>query len=264
MTDRPEILHNGLLGWRWHGFLTATGDAGPPDPTLVAPRSQLCMVRQVHSAHAVIVETPFAADALPEADAMATATRGIVLGIVTADCAPVLLCDRDRHVVGAAHAGWRGALGGVLEATVDAMVALGAERGAIRAVIGPTIRQANYQVDAGFRDTMLAADRSNDSLFVEDDDLLSYDGVRRYRFDLPTYVVRRLFSAGIKAVADIGCDTYADEARFHSFRRATHRGEATGGRQYSLIGVPGTFREGSVTTLGDGAKIAVGKGGASR
>lgn len=234
-----EILRNGLLGWRWHGFLTGIGHTGLPDPAAVAPKSQLVTVKQVHSAAAITVDAPFAPDARPEADGMATATRGVMLGIVTADCAPVLLCDRDRRVVGAAHAGWRGALGGVLDATVDAMVMLGAARSAIRAVIGPTIRQANYQVDAAFRDRMLVSDRTTDSLFVEDGDLLSFDGVRRYRFDLPGYVRRRLFAAGIKAVADIGCDTYGDESRFHSYRRATHRGEPTGGRQYSLIGLPG-------------------------
>lgn len=239
MTVEREVLRNGLLGWRSHGFLTGIGFDGEPDPTLIARRSQLVTTRQVHSAHAMVVNAPFALDARPKADGMATATPGIVLGIVTADCAPVLLCDRDRRVVGAAHAGWRGALGGVLEATVDAMVALGAVRRDVRAVIGPTISQANYQVDAAFRDRMLASDPGNDNLFVEDDDLLSFDGVRRYRFDLPGYVRKRLSGAGIKAVADLNLDTYTEETRFHSFRRATHRGEPTTGRQYGLIGLPG-------------------------
>lgn len=239
MTHEGEILRNGLLGWSWHGFFTGVGQDYPPDATQVARRSDLVTVKQVHSARAIAVDAPFPPGARPEADGMATATPGIVLGIVTADCAPVLLCDRDRRVVGAAHAGWRGALGGVLEATVEAMVGLGAEPGNVRAVIGPTIAQASYQVDAAFRDRMLASDRSNDRFFLEDDNLLSFDGVRRFRFDLPGYVRMRLFAAGVKAVADLCLDTYADKLRFHSFRRATHRGESTGGRQYSLIGLPG-------------------------
>lgn len=258
MAGEREILRNGLLGWNWHGFLTGIGHDSAPEPDLVARRAKLVTVKQVHSARAVAVEEPFAAGARPEADAMVTATPGIVLGIVTADCAPVLLCDRKRRVVGAAHAGWRGALGGVLEATVDAMVALGAERGQVRAVIGPTIAQASYQVDGAFRERMIASERSNESLFVEDDDLLSYDGTRRYRFDLPGYVRRRLFDAGIKAVANVGCDTYADPQRYHSFRRATHRGEATGGRQYSLIGLPGRVSAKVAESVTNGAKIAVG------
>lgn len=238
VADEREVLRNALLGWNWHGFLTGTDHDGMPDPTLVARGSRLVVAKQVHSSRAIAVDAPFPADARPEADGMATATPGIVLGIVTADCAPVLLCDRDRRVVGAAHAGWRGALGGVLEATVDAMVALGAEREQVRAVIGPTIAQASYQVDAAFRERLIASDKSNDDLFIADDDLLSHDGIRRYRFDLPNYVRKRLFGAGIKAVANLECDTYAGEGRFHSYRRATHRGEPTGGRQYSLIGVP--------------------------
>lgn len=226
-----EVLRENGLGWDCHGFLTKLAHDGEPDPALVLPGGRLVLVKQVHSPLALTVSGPFPDGARPEADALVSAAPGVVLGIVTADCAPVLLADPARRIVGAAHAGWRGAHGGVLEAAVDAMVALGAERGAIRAAIGPTIAQASYQVDAGFRANVLAGDSAHADLFTPDND-------DRFRFDLPAYVRRRLIGAGIARVGDSALDTYSDAARFHSFRRATHRGEATYGRQYSLIGIP--------------------------
>ena len=211
-----------------HGFQTGIGHEGPPDPALIVPGGQLVLVKQVHSARALMVTEPFAADALPEADALATATAGQVLGIVTADCAPVLLADATGGVIGAAHAGWRGAFGGVLEATVAAMEQLGADRARIHAVIGPTIAQPSYEVDAGFRDRFLAADSANAAFFAP-------GKASHFQFDLPRYVRARLLACGIAAVADTAIDTYADPAHFHSFRRATHRAEPTYGRQFSLI-----------------------------
>lgn len=228
MADPRETIRHPLLGAVPHGFLTGIGHEGPPDPGLIAPGSQLALVKQVHSARALAVTAPFAADALPEADALVTATPGLVLGIVTADCAPVLLADAAGTVIGAAHAGWRGAFGGVLEATVAAMEQLGARRSTIRAVIGPTIAQPSYEVDAGFRDRFLAADSANASFFAA-------GRADHWQFDLPGYARARLLACGVAAVEDTGIDTYTQGTRFHSFRRATHRGEPTYGRQFSLI-----------------------------
>ena len=188
-------------------------------------------VKQVHSALVVTVDRPFAGDP-PEADALVTATSDLALGIVTADCAPVLLADRAAGVVAAAHAGWRGAFGGVLEATVEQMVSLGARRENIAAVIGPTIAQSSYEVDAGFHERLIGHDAANADLFEP-------GGPGHYQFDLPGYVARRLTrGAGTGAVTNLALDTYTDPDRFYSFRRATHRGEPTYGRQFSIIALP--------------------------
>jgi YfiH family protein len=160
---------------------------------------------------------------------MVTDRPGLLLGVVTADCAPVLLADREAGVVGAAHAGWRGAHGGVLESTVAAMERLGARRERIAAAVGPAIAQPSYEVDERFREN-----------FAIDDERFFVAGREgRWQFDLEGYVVARLRAAGIAAAEPLGLDTYADEDRFFSFRRATHRGEPTYGRQFSLIGLPG-------------------------
>lgn len=190
--------------------------------------ARLAMVYQVHSPHAVEVEEPWPDAERPHADALVTARRGLLLGIVTADCAPVLLADRKAGVIGAAHAGWKGAHGGVIESTVAAMERLGARRGAIRAAIGPCIAQASYEVDDGFRA------RFPDSaarFFVPGRE-------SHFHFDLEGYVASRLSEAGVGGMDRLGLDTYGDEARFFSYRRATHRGEVAYGRQFSLIGLP--------------------------
>ena len=162
---------------------------------------------------------------------MVTDRPGLLLGIVTADCAPVLLADQEAGIVGAAHAGWRGAFGGVLEATLEAMEALGAERGRIAAAIGPTIAQASYEVDEGFRERLVADDPANADLFEP--------GVPgHFQFDLPAYAARRLALAGVLTIDDLALDTYPDAARFFSYRRSTHQGEPDYGRQLSLIGLP--------------------------
>jgi polyphenol oxidase len=156
-----------------------------------------------------------------------TARPGLLLGVITADCAPVLLADIEAGVAGAAHAGWRGALGGVIENTVLAMTGLGAQRDRIRAAIGPTIAQRSYEVDEAMRERFPAvADR-----------FFAAGRPGHWQFDLPGFVARCLADAGIRAVDDLAQDTYANETRFFSFRRATHRGEATGGRQTSVIGL---------------------------
>lgn len=196
----------------------------------VRPGAALVTVHQVHSPDVVTVGAPFPGDR-PKADALVTRTPGLLLGILTADCAPVLFADREAGVVGAAHAGWKGAIGGVTDATIAAMEALGASRTRIAAAIGPCIARASYEVDAAFAERFCEQDPANERFFAE--------GRREghFQFDLEGYVAARLAAAGIGRVEALGLDTYADEARFFSYRRATHRGEPDYGRQISLIGL---------------------------
>jgi YfiH family protein len=196
--------------------------------TAVLPGAALATVYQVHSADAVTVIRPWPQAERPRADAMATDRPGLLLGVVTADCAPVLLADSEAGVVGAAHAGWRGAHGGVLESVVGEMVGLGAVRERIVAAIGPAIGQANYEVDDAFRAHFTAADAS----------FFAPGRPGHWQFDLEGYAAMRLERAGVGAVDRLGLDTYSDASRFFSYRRATHRGEPAYGRQISLVGLP--------------------------
>ena len=196
----------------------------------VLPGAELVTVHQVHSAEAVAVQGAWPQDERPHADAMATDRPGLLLGILTADCAPVLLADRQAGVIGAAHAGWRGALAGVTDSVVALMVQLGAERERIAAAVGPCIAQPSYEVDEAFRDGFLETARSNARFFVEG------PGGKPH-FDLPGYVRHRLLAADVGRVETVGLDTYADAERFYSYRRSTHRGEPDYGRQVSLIGL---------------------------
>jgi YfiH family protein len=166
---------------------------------------------------------------IPLGDALATATPGIALGILTADCAPVLFADARAKVVGAAHAGWRGALDGVVESVLTAMERLGADRARIAAAIGPCIAQSSYEVGPEFRDRFAAADSTNARFFV------ASDKSGHFRFDLENYVAHRLGSAGVCHVEVLNADTCAREADFFSFRRNTHRNEPQYGRQISAI-----------------------------
>ncbi|WP_157083090.1 peptidoglycan editing factor PgeF [Novosphingobium lentum] len=190
----------------------------------------LVTVHQIHSPDVVTVSEPWGDDARPRADALVTRQRSVLLGILTADCAPVLLADREAGVIGAAHAGWRGALGGVTDATVTAMVALGASVANIAAVVGPCIAQASYEVDAAFEANFVAADTYNAQFFK-----LGRAG--HAWFDLEGYVATRLTAAGVGKVERLGEDTYSQADRFFSFRRATHAGEPDYGRQIALIGL---------------------------
>lgn len=252
----PEIIRAPVLADLPHGFLgrgggtstglfatlnTGLGSADDPvavaqnrarAAAAVAPGYALVTLRQVHSAISVTVAEPFANASRPEADALVTATPGLLLGILTADCAPVLMADVAAGVVGAAHAGWKGALGGVTDGCVAAMVASGARRERIVAAIGPCIARASYEVDAAFLRRFADADPANERFFI--------DGTvaGRHQFDLEAYVAHRLARAGIARVAALGIDTCAGEAGFFSYRRATHRGEPDYGRQLSLIGLP--------------------------
>lgn len=199
--------------------------------TAVRPGAALVTVHQVHSAEAVIVTEPFEDAARPHADALVTDRPGLLLGILTADCVPVLLADAEAGVVGAAHAGWKGALHGVTDATIAAMEKLGASRERIAAATGPCIARASYEVDDAFARRFGEADPANERFFL-------FAGKPGHQqFDIEAYVAARLAAAGVTRVETLGLDTYADEAAFFSFRRATHRGEPDYGREISLIGL---------------------------
>jgi YfiH family protein len=196
------------------------------------PEAELATVHQIHSAEALHVQRAWPQDQRPRADAMVTDTPNLLLGILTADCAPVLFADHRAVVVGAAHAGWRGALAGVTDATIAAMERLGARRENIHAAVGPCIGQPSYEVDEAFRARFLDHDPDNARFFVPGD-------AGKPHFDLEAYVVHRLLAVGIDEVEALNFDTYSDADRFYSYRRSTHRGEADYGRQLSAIAIPG-------------------------
>ena len=183
-------------------------------------------VHQVHSADVIPATGPL--PERPRADALVTATPGLALSVLTADCQPVLFGDARAGVIGAAHAGWRGALDGVLEATIDAMEALGAKRQDIRAVIGPSISQAAYEVGPEFIDDFIVEDPQNGQFFAN-----GLNG--HYQFDLPAYGLHRLRRAGVGQAEWTRHCTYGDPDRFYSYRRSTHAGEADYGRLISVI-----------------------------
>jgi len=186
---------------------------------------------QIHSATVARVDVPWKQADAPRADAMVSDTPGLVLGVLTADCAPVLFADAEAGVIGAAHAGWKGAVGGVLQATVAEMVALGAQASRIHAVVGPCIHQASYEVGEDLRLQVISATPWADWCFER----AARPG--HYQFDLPSYVSGELQRQDLGAVEVINCDTYSDETRFFSYRRTTHRSEPDYGRQMSVIGL---------------------------
>ena len=197
----------------------------------IEPGAALATAYQVHSPTAVIVTGAVPDDQRPHADALVTATPGLILGIVTADCAPVLLADVEAGVIGAAHAGWRGAVAGVTDQAIAAMISLGARADRIAAAIGPCIARASYEVDHAFAERLLTDDSGNDRFLS--------DGPRgQPHFDLEAYVSARLAAAGVRRIEALGLDTYALEDRYFSYRRATHRAEPGYGRQLSLIALP--------------------------
>lgn len=255
MADQVEVIRAPLLSGLPHGFLGRRGGVstgvlaglnvglGSNDDRAaiaenrrraveaVLPGAQLVTLHQVHSADAIKVSAPYPDDARPRVDGMATDRPGLLLGILTADCAPVLFADLEAGVVGAAHAGWKGAIGGVLAATVAAMESLGARADRIVAAIGPSIARASYEVDDGFRRRFIEADPRNERFFA--------DGKPGHAlFDLEGYNAGALAAAGVERIEALGLDTYADPERFFSFRRATHRGEPDYGRQLSTIALP--------------------------
>jgi hypothetical protein len=192
-------------------------------------QSSLVTLYQIHSAEAVTVREVWQIGQAPRADAMATDVSGIALGILTADCAPVLLADAEARVIGAAHAGWKGALGGVIEQVIIRMEKLGARREHIAAAIGPCISQTAYEVGEELREVFAEHDQSNTSFFLP----AARPG--HWQFDLPAYAHACLHASAVRNVAVIGHCTYAEAGNFYSFRRATHRGEGDYGRQLSTI-----------------------------
>ncbi len=248
---RAEIL-TGLPGIA-HGFFGCEGgvseglyaslNCGPgskDDPACVAenrarvaqalaPGVKLVTLAQIHSPLVHVVGADWDVSRHPEGDGLATAVPGMVLGIQTADCAPVLLADAKAGVIGAAHAGWKGALGGVLEGVIAAMEGLGAHKADIAAAIGPCISQANYEVAWDFRDRFLELGLRNRKYFTPS----GKEG--HYRFDLEAYVAARLEQAGIANAVRMGICTYPPQNGFFSFRRTTHRLEADYGREISAI-----------------------------
>jgi YfiH family protein len=254
MQNEVEVIRAAALGGVAHGFLGRRGGVsagvvaglnvgwGSGDDRdaiaenrrravhAVLPGARLVTVHQIHS-HYVVEAGDWPEDARPHADALVTDRPGVLLGILTADCAPVLLADREAGVVGAAHAGWRGALAGVSEATIAAMESLGARRERIAAAVGPCIGARNYEVDEGFHGLIVGYVPENERFFT--------DGpAGKPHFDLAAYVAARLAAAGLRQVEALGIDTYAQAERFYSYRRATHCGEPAYGRQISLIGLP--------------------------
>ncbi len=246
---RSENLRAGTLD---HGFFGRTGGvsrgifaslncgpgSGDAREAIVANRARvaealfadaLLTLYQTHSAVAVTVSEPWELGEGPHADAMVTNRPGLALGVLTADCAPVLLADPDHQVVGAAHAGWKGALSGVIESALAAMERLGAKRAHIAAAVGPCISQMNYEVGPEFRERFVAADSANSRFFKP--------SLRpeHCQFDLEGYVFHRLRLAGVRNIKLLAACTYAREDGFFSFRRATHRGEQDYGRQISAI-----------------------------
>jgi len=247
------ITHPGLAGVK-HGFFTRVGGAssgvfaglncgrGSSDQTEVVAINRarvakamgvstdhLLGVHQVHSAKVISVMAPLSTS--PEADALVTGTRGLALSILTADCQPVLFADVSAGIIGAAHAGWKGAVNGILSATVAAMEKLGASRRNMSAVIGPSISQKNYEVGPEFRATFLQHEQSHDQFFAQG----SGD---RFHFDLTGFGEHQLKELGVAHVAATGHCTYADPKRFYSYRRSVHRNEADYGRLIAAICLP--------------------------
>lgn len=257
MTDMPDPIRSPLLETNdriAHGFFTTLGGvssgiynslnvgAGSKDePEAVAENRRrvaayfdlqpedLQTLYQVHSP-TVLTITEALPSPRPQADAMVTNVPGLILGALSADCGPVLFCEPEAGIIGSAHAGWRGALAGVLENTVEAMVDLGAERSKIRAVLGPCIGQDNYEVGAEFVAEFTARDQTYEQYFRP-----STDPARKM-FDLWSFIVDRLTKSGVQA-ASLNLCTYADEARFFSYRRTTHRKEPDYGRQIAAIAI---------------------------
>lgn len=184
---------------------------------------------QIHSPDVIVAEKPWTRDNSPRADAIVTRVPGLAIGVTTADCGPILFADEQAGVIGATHAGWKGALIGVLEATIAAMVTLGAQRSRISAALGPMIRQPSYEVGAEFIERFKAADAANDRFFAP----AARPG--HAMFDLSGYIRSRLERTEIQRIEDLGLCTYADPARFFSYRRTTHRAEPDYGRHVNAI-----------------------------
>ncbi len=232
VSDGPYASLNGGIGSRDSADNVAENRARMA-ATLGVESHRLLTAYQVHSPEVVIVEAPWTAQTRPRADAIVTRLGALAIGVTTADCGPVLLADPQASVIGAAHAGWRGALAGVIEATVEAMERLGAARRQIRAAIGPMIRQRNYEVGPDLIAQFAAGDAVSSRFFAP----APRQG--HALFDLAGYVASRLARAGVNQVQDLGLCTYGDPARFFSYRRTTHRAEPDYGRHVNAIALTG-------------------------
>jgi YfiH family protein len=255
LVEAVEVFRAGVLSGVSHGFLGRRGGVSTgvvsglnvglgtgDDPAAVAenraravaavlPGARLVTNYQVHSAICVVAGDWDDAGR-PQADALVTDRPGLLLGALGADCPPVLFADTGAGVVGAAHAGWKGAFGGVTDATVAAMERLGARRENISAAIGPCIAQVSYEVDEAFRERFLGQAEANAGFFTA-------GALGHWQFDLESYVADRLAQFGVGRIEKLGLDTYADSRGFFSFRRATHHAEPDYGRQIALIGLAG-------------------------
>ncbi|MET0365755.1 MAG: peptidoglycan editing factor PgeF [Sphingobium sp.] len=255
MNEAVERLESGALAGVTHGFLGRRGGVstgihaglnvglGSDDDRAaifenrdrardaVLPGSTLITLHQIHSASVVRVNAAIPVDARPEGDALVTDRPGLLLGVLTADCVPVLLADREAGVVGAAHAGWKGAITGVTDATVAAMERLGADRARISAAIGPCIGRASYEVSEGFIEPFLAEDAENARFF-------GAGKPGHLMFDIAAYVAARLAREGVGRIDLLDEDTCSQPDRFFSYRRSCLSGEPGYGRQISLIGLP--------------------------
>jgi YfiH family protein len=250
MIEADELKLPGIA----HGFFTRAGGhstglftslncgmGSGDDPELVAmnrgmvaralgvAEGQVATAYQVHSAVVTEVTAPWATDLRPKLDGVVSRTKGIAIGVLTADCGPVLFAEAEAGLVGACHAGWKGALLGITDATIAMMEKLGAKRERLVAVLGPTIGQGSYEVGPELLQAFLKQSADHSRFFkpsVKDD---------HHMFDLPGYLMLRLKQAGVGVTRNLGLDTYADEAQFYSYRRATHRGEKDYGRLMSAI-----------------------------
>ena len=243
----PGVRHafftrqGGVSAGAYESLNVGSGSRDDPDAVLEnraragaalgAPPHRLLTCYQIHSAVAVTADGPWAER--PEADAVASRTPGLVLGALSADCAPVLMVDPQARVIAGAHAGWKGALGGIIQAAVDAMTSLGAEPGRIIAAVGPCISPASYEVGLEFMETFLNGAAGSERFFSPG------ETSDKRQFDLPAFVLDRLESAGVGSAEWIGRDTYAEQDLFFSNRRAVHRGEADYGRLLSAITLDG-------------------------
>ncbi len=254
--DTIEVLRSRLLGDIPHGFLGRCGGVsegihaglnvglGSDDDReavlenrrraadVILPSAELVTVHQIHSPDVMTVTESVALDARPKADAMVADRPGLLLGILTADCVPVLFADHEAGVIGAAHAGWKGAISGVTDNTLLAMEALGADRSRIACAVGPCIAQKSYEVDDGFYRRFVEEADGNEHFFGS-------GKPGHWQFDIEGYVAARLAAAGVTKVECLGEDTYSQPDRFFSYRRSCHMGEPGYGREISLIGLRG-------------------------
>lgn len=218
------------IGWVRHGFFTRDSSAAPFIANVLHLQEEnIVSLKQTHSAKVVVFKERWTK--APEGDALVTAERGIGLAVITADCAPVLFASRKDKIVGAAHAGWRGAVGGVLEETVAAMEKLGAGRSDIVAAIGPCIGPLSYEVSEGFEKPFVEREAEDARFFTP------AEKAGHLMFDLPGYVAERLHKAGVSTAIHTRQDTLSNEKAYYSHRRATLRGEKDCGRQLSVIGI---------------------------